>query len=313
MSETAPEISIVIPVFNEVTNLQQLHDRIVATLEPTGRSFEIVTVDDGSSDGSLARLQEIHASDKRLRIVRLSRNFGQTPALYAGFAHVRGQLVVALDADLQNPPEEIPKILQALDDGYDMVIGWRELRQDSLLRRIPSRILNATVSKLIGAKIKDLGCGLKGYRREIIKHLTQLTHHSRYVPAEMLWLGASLAQVKVEHDKRAGGNSKYDLAKLLRLNFDMIAGISSAPMKIIGWVGWLFSFVGFGMGARILFLRVYNPEFDPTAHSFATVTALFFILSGVQLIATGLMCEYVGRIFVEVQNKPYYIVKDVIE
>lgn len=309
MASVQPDISVVIPVFNEAPNLKELHERLVNVMEPLGRSFEIVAVDDGSSDGSLELLNEIRAVDPRLRIVRLSRNFGQTPAMYAGFANARGRVVVSIDADLQNPPEEIPKLIAKLDEGYDVVQGWREFRQDAVFRKAASRILNGIVSRATGVKIRDLGCGLKAYRREILDYMTQFTHHTRYVPAEFVWLGATIAEVNVEHRERASGDSKYGIFTLLRLNFDMIASVTSAPLRIIGLVGWLLSIVGFGMGLRIFTLRLMYGNFDP----FATVAAIFFTLVGVQMIATGVMCEYMSRIFVETQNKPYYIIREVLE
>jgi len=304
-----PEISVVVPVLNEAPNLEELCRRITAAFDAIGRAYEIVVVDDGSTDGSIDVLQKIREHEPRLRIVRLMRNFGQTPALYAAFSHVRGRIVVTLDADLQNPPEEARKLLDKLDEGYDVVQGWRESRRDNLFRKGASRILNALISRLIGGKVKDLGCGFKAYRREVIDRMVEFTHHARYLPAEIMWLGVKLGEVKVEHRERAGGDSKYSLWKLLRLNFDMISSISSAPIKVIGVMGWLLSLVGFGLGARIFAMRIMYGNYNPLA----TVTAVFFVLAGVQLIATGLMCEYVGRIFVEVQNKPYYVIKDVIE
>ena len=313
MANDEPEISVVIPVYNEASNLRELFSRSVAVLEAFGRRFEVVMVNDGSTDGSLEVLRELHASDRRLRVVSLVRNFGQTPALYAGFAHVRGQIVASLDADLQNPPEELVKLIEKLEEGYDVVQGWREERQDSILRKVPSKAFNAMVSLLMGARVRDLGCGLKVFRREVIDRMVEFGHHARYVPAEVVWLGANMAEVKVEHHKRAGGRGKYNLFSLLRLNFDMLASISTVPIKVVGMLGWLFSLIGFGMGALILTLRIVDVNYDPLASSLATVTALFFLISGVQLIATGLMCEYVGRIFVEVQNKPYYVVKEVLE
>ncbi len=309
MSEVLPELSVVVPVYNEAANLKELHSRITATLEPLKRSFEIVMVDDGSSDGSLETLKEIRAQDSRLRIIRLTRNFGQTPALYAGFSHVRGRIIISLDADLQNPPEEIPKLIQKIDEGYEMVQGWREERQDSQFRRTASKILNRIISVATGIRIRDLGCGLKAFRREVIDQMGRFVHHSRYVPAEMVWLGVKIAEVKVEHQERVSGDSKYTLWSLLRLNFDMIASVTTFPIKIIGFVGLMLSLVGFGMGALLLFKRIIWGNFD----NFLTVTALFFIIAGVQMTATGLMCEYISRIFVEVQNKPYFIVKEEVE
>ena len=313
MANDEPEISVVIPVYNEASNLRELFSRTVAALEAFGRRFEVVMVNDGSTDGSLDVLRDLHASDRRVRVVSLVRNFGQTPALYAGFAHVRGKIVASLDADLQNPPEELVKLIEKLEEGYDVVQGWREERQDSILRKVPSKAFNAVVSLLMGARVRDLGCGLKVFRREVIDRMVEFGHHARYLPAEVVWLGANMAEVKVEHHKRAAGRGKYNLFSLLRLNFDMLASISTVPIKVVGVVGWLFSLIGFGMGARILVLRIVDVNYDPLAGSLATVVALFFLISGVQLIATGLMCEYVGRIFIEVQNKPYYMVKEILE
>jgi len=309
MTDPAPEISVVIPVFNEAPNLNELYSRVVATLEPLKRTFEVVTVDDGSSDGSYEILAELQAADPRLRIVRLARNFGQTPALYAGFANVRGRIIVQLDADLQNPPEEIVKLIAKLDEGYDVVQGWRENRQDTGFRRYASKILNRIVSWATNVKIRDLGCGLKAFRREVIDRLAHFTHHSRYLPAELVWLGARIAEVKVEHRERAEGESKYSLWSLLRLNFDMIASVTTAPIKFVGMLGLLLAFVGFGMGALIFAKRIIYGNFN----QFVSVIAIFFVIAGLQMTATGLLCEYVSRIFIEAQNKPYYIIREVRE
>lgn len=305
----AVEISVVIPVYNEEPNLREVIRRTVAALEGLGRTFEIVTVDDGSHDGSVAVLEELQRVEPRLRIVKLLRNFGQTPAVYAGFAHVRGAFVFSIDADLQNPPEEIIKLLAKLDEGYDVVQGWRENRQDTALRRYASKTMNMLVSWSTGIRLRDLGCGLKGYRREVIDHLLRFSHHSRYVPAEIVWLGLEIAEVQVEHRERAGGESKYSIWSLLRLNFDMIASVTTAPIKFIALMGWLLSLGGFFMGARVLYMRLMYGDFN----QMGTVTAAFFALAGVQMIATGLMCEYMSRIYVEAQNKPYFIVKEIIE
>ena len=313
MRAMQPEISVVIPVYNEAPNLRALFSRVFKTLEVFGRTFEVVAVNDGSTDESLSILKELRASDLRLRIVNLARNFGQTPALYAGFAHVRGQIVVTLDADLQNPPEEVTKLINKLDEGYDFVQGWREKRRDSVLRRLPSRILNIFVSRILGARMQDLGCGFMAFRREVVNRLTQCTHHSRYVAAEVVWFGVRMAAVKVRHDERGSGRSKYGWLSLLWANFNLISSISTVPIKVVGGIGWALSLVGFAMGARILLLRLIYPDSNPYTRSFAVVIALLFFIAGIQLIAMGIVCEYVGRIFVEVQNRPYYVVKEVIE
>lgn len=309
MASILPEISIVIPVYNEAVNLRELFTRIVSVIEKLNRTFEVVAVDDGSSDNSLEILKDLHETDSRLRIVRLSRNFGQTPALYAGFANVRGAIVLTIDADLQNPPEEIPRLIEKIDEGYDVAQGWRDNRQDSALRRIPSKVLNKIVSYSLGLKVRDLGCGMKAFRREIVDRMSMFTHHARYVPAEVYWLGVKVAEIQVEHHERAGGRSKYGLFTLLRLNFDMISSVTTAPVKLVGLFGGLLSFIGFAMALRIGYIRIYYGNLN----DMGSVTAIFFFLTGVQMVALGLVCEYVGRIFVEVQAKPYFIVRETIE
>ncbi len=309
MTNAGPEISVVVPIYNEESNLRELHSRVVGALEPLGRTFEVVAVDDGSTDRSLETLRAIRAEDDRLRIVALARNFGQNPATFAGFERVRGQIVVTLDADLQNPPEEMPKLIEKLEEGYDVVSGWREKRHDTLFRRAASVLLNFFVSRIIRVRLRDYGCALKAYRREVVGRLALFTHRSRYLPVEVAWLGVRIAEVKVEHQERTGGRGKYGLLDLLRVNFDLFTGITSAPIQFIGLVGGLFALVGFGMGGFVAFRRVVLGFYHPLS----SIAALFFILSGVQMVATGLMCEYISRIYLEVQNKPYYIVKEVIE
>ncbi len=304
-----PEISIVFPVYNEEPNLRELFERIVAALEPLGKDFEVVAVNDGSNDGSLERLLELREEDPRLRVVNLMRNFGQAPALYAGFSHVRGRHVVMLDADLQNPPEEIPKLLAKLDEGYDVAVGWRVNRQDSRFRMLVSRVLNAVVARIINLPVHDHGCTLRAYQRSVVDQLTQLfTHHSRYLPIETAWLGVRIAEVEVEHHKRKRGHSKYSILDLSATAFDLLTSVTSAPMEIIGLLGWFFAAVGIIIAAAATLSWAVAGAFEPLL----LIGALFLFLVGVQLIATGFMCEYISRIFKEVQNKPYYVIKDVI-
>lgn len=310
MQSHSPKISIVIPVYNEAPNLAQLIAEITAAMEPCGHSYEIVTVDDGSSDNSYAVLASLQEQESRLRVVRLARNFGQNPALYAGFSESRGEIVVTIDADLQNPPADIPKLVEKLlAEDYDVVQGWREQRQDSFLRRTASRAINGAVSRITGSEIRDLGSGMKAYRREIVDRLCLSTHQARYLPAETAWLGVKVGEVKVEHRSRTAGESKYGLFALLRVNFDMIASISSAPVKLIGLAGALFSLMGFGMTLRIFYLRVTMGNFN----ELASVSAILFFLAGVQMVCISILCEYVSRIYIEVQRRPYYIVGNVLQ
>ncbi len=309
MEENNPEISVVIPVFNEEPNLQELFRRTVETLEATGRTFEIVAVDDGSTDGSLPFLKKFREVDERLRIVCLARNFGQSPALYAGFAYVRGKIIAMLDADLQNPPEDLPKLIAKIDEGYDFVSGWRRCRQDSYFRTLPSRYLNYLVNVSTKSRFHDVGCCLKAFRREVTQHLIQFTHRSRYIAVDVAWLGVRATEVEVGHGERAAGKSKYGLFKLFRTGFDLVTSVTAAPLQFFGLIGWLFALVGFGMGIRLAYFRYMYGELN----QFITVIAIFFFLFGMQMTATGLMCEYISRIYIEVQNRPYYVVKEVVE
>lgn len=306
---TAPEISIIIPVFNEEPNLRELHRRIVSTMDALDRAYEIVAVDDGSSDGSLKTLREIRAADPRVRVVQLARNFGQGPAIYAGFAHVRGAIVCLLDADLQNPPEELPKLIAKIDEGYDYAGGRRQGRRESFLRGIGSRFLNYVIRRTTRTAFYDMGCALKAFRREVTDRLAQSTHHSRYLPVDIAWLGVRMIEVDVAHHERATGRSKYGPLKLLRTSFDLVTGVTSAPLQFLSPLGFFFALLGFLMAARVLYVRLVHGD----NAQIATVVAMFFVFSGFNFIALGLVCEYIGRIYIEVQNRPYYVVKDVDE
>lgn len=306
----APEISVLFPVWNELANIELLYAEVVKAMEGFGRSFEMLAVDDGSSDGSFEALRLLREGDPRLRIIRLARNFGQNPALYAGFAHVRGRIVVTIDSDLQNPPADIPKLILELETGnYDIVQGWRQQRQDNPFRRIASRGVNRFMSRATGVQINDLGSGMKAYRREIITRLCMSTHHSRYIPAETAWLGVRVGEVQVGHRERYSGESKYSLMKLLRVNFDMITSISATPVQAIGGLGFIFSLVGFAMGLRLCYVRVFIGNLN----DFELTAALMFFIAGVQMFCTSILCEYVSRIYVEVQNRPYYIIDEILE
>ncbi|MBX7256418.1 MAG: glycosyltransferase [Candidatus Hydrogenedentes bacterium] len=309
MSENTPVVSVVVPIFNEEPNIRPLIERLTAALESSGRSYEILAVDDGSSDRSVEILREFRARDSRLRIIRLSRNFGQSPALFAGFANVRGQIVATIDADLQNPPEELPKLIAKIEEGYDFVIGWRQRRQDSVLRKLPSLLLNALVRRLTKAGFRDIGCSLKVFRREVTDRLAQFNHRSRYLPAEVAWLGVRTCEVEVAHSERAAGTSKYGVLRLFRTAFDLVTSITSAPLQFIGLVGWLFAIGGFALGARVVYIRIVDGDIN----QMGSVIAVLLFLQGVHLISMGLICEYISRIYIEVQNRPYYIIKDIIE
>ena len=309
MQSEAPHISVVIPVYNEADTVEELYERLFGTLEEFGRAFEVVVVDDGSTDGTLDLLRRLHGADPRLRVLRLARNFGQSPALYAGFSVVRGEYVVMLDADLQNFPEDIPKPVEKLDEGYDMVSGYRADRQDSLFRYAASRLLNLWVSRITRQSLHDYGCSLKAFRRELVERMNALTHRNRYLPVDAAWLGGRVAEVPVRHAERSRGESKYGFFKLIGTALDLFTGITSLPLQFIGMLGWVFAAIGMLMGLRVAYVRLAYGDIN----QMSTVVAVFFFLAGLQMIATGMMCEYVSRIYTEVQRKPYYVIQEELE
>lgn len=306
MSEESPEISVVVPIFNEEATIPELYSRLTAALEGFGRSYEIITIDDGSRDQSLSLLKALHQEDGRLRVVRLMRNYGQSPALYAGFSRSRGQYVVMIDADLQNFPEDIPKLIEKLEEGYDMVSGFRKDRKDGLLRHLFSRSINYVINRITRQPLSDYGCALKAFRRELVDHLGTFTHRCRYLPVDAAWVGGAVAEVEVRHAERSQGESKYGVIKLIQTAFDLLTGITVAPLQFIGLSGFFFAALGFAMAIRVAYVRFAMGNIL----QLESVIAIFFFLAGVQMVATGLMCEYIGRLYVEVQRKPYYIIRD---
>lgn len=310
MSAEHPELSIVVPVYNEAMNIERLATELVAALEQTGRTFEIVAVDDGSRDASFPMLCAVQAQDPRWRVVRLLRNFGQSPALYAGFSVARGAVVATFDADLQTPASEIEKVVSHLLEGdYDEVQGVRQLRRDAAYRRVLSKAMNGVMARLLRTEMRDLGTGLKAYRKSVIGHLIASTHHSRYVPAETAWLGIRVGSVPIEHRERVAGVSKYSLFSLFRAYFDMIASVSTAPVQLVAGAGGLCSILGFGMAIHVAYIRIVHGDIN----QLSSVVALFFLLTGVQMLATGILAEYLSRIYREVQGRPYFIIDRVVE
>lgn len=304
-----PAYSVVIPVYNELDTLDELLTRLQDTLTATEASFEIILVDDGSTDGSTEQLKDWARRAPHVRVIVFSRNFGQSPALYAGFSRARGRYVAMLDADLQNYPEDIPLLFSKLDEGYDMVSGWRSQRKDSFFRTGASGILNRYIAHTTKVPLHDYGCALKAFRREMVDHMLGLTHRCRYLPVDAAALGGRVAEVEVRHDERSHGTSKYGLLKLVRTAFDLVTSISAAPLQFIGLLGWGFAAVGFFMSLWVGYIRLTLGDLN----TMGSVVAIFFFLSGCQLVATGLLCEYVGRIYIEVQAKPYYVIREETE
>jgi len=304
------EVSIVVPFYNEAENVEALHTRLVPVLEQTGKSFEIVYVDDGSRDGTTDILRRLQAQDSRIRVIIFNRNYGQHAAVAAGLDRARGDVVVTLDGDLQNPPEEIPKLLEKIDEGYDVVGGWRQQRNDSPLRLLSSRAVNRIASRIVGVEMKDYGCMLRAYRRSVVDHLRGGAENSSFMPALANAFAGSVAEVPVSHAPRRSGGSRYTLLRLMRINFDLMTGFSLLPVQIIGIVGAVAAAAGaiatLVVCASWLF---FGGPVDRRGMFFAVV--LFFI--GVQIIGIGLIGEYVGRIYMEVLRRPRYVVREVLE
>jgi undecaprenyl-phosphate 4-deoxy-4-formamido-L-arabinose transferase len=309
LNESSPEpyISVVIPVYNEEENLAELSERLLATLSAYGRPFEIIFVDDGSTDRSWDILTDLHRRHpEHIRALQFLRNFGQHQAIFAGFQAVRGQVVVTLDADLQNLPEDLPNLVAKVEEGYDTVGGWRENRLDSWLRRLPSYFMNRTMSWVTGVKLKDYGCMLRAYRREVVDSINQCQESSSFIPALANLFSRRVAEVPVGHAERERGRSKYNLFKLLHLNFDLMTGFSHLPIHAVGVMGLAIALLGFLFG---LFLFIRRLVLGPEVEGVFTLFAILFVFVGLNTFGLALIGAYVGRIYKEVRGRPRYIIR----
>jgi len=302
-------VSIVVPVYNETANLEALWDRLRPVMDRLGRECEAVFVDDGSSDNSLDLLRGMAAADARVRVVELARNFGQHSALLAGFRTCHGDIVVTLDADLQNPPEEIPRLIEAIDAGNDVVGGWREERQDRRYRRYASRLHNHLTSLIVGVHMHDYGCMLRAYRRHIIDTVVECDEKAAFVPALANTFAKRVAEIPVRHAERSSGESKYNIIKLAHLSLNLITGFSSLPIQALSLTGiaiFLFD------AAFATFLLAHRVLLGPQREGALWVLfAILFFFVGLIFLAIGLIGEYVGRIYLEVRRRPTYIVRAV--
>lgn len=280
------KFSVVIPVFNEEGNLDVLYARLTNVMESLGEAYEIIFIDDGSTDGSFQILSNPHQKDKNVKVIRFTRNFGQHPAITAGFDFAKGETIITIDADLQNPPEEIPKLLEKLSQGYEVVAGYRESRHDSFWRRLSSHFTSWLMFKLTGVKLKDQGCMLRVYQREVIDMLKQCKERTRVIPTLVSWLGVPTADVKVAHNPGLSGSSKYNFPKLLRMYYDLVTGFSDLPIQIVNYIGFLLPFVGFGIG---IYLIVWRIVYGPGVSGLISFIALSFFFFGILLIALGLI------------------------
>jgi len=307
---TNPDLSVVIPVHNEASTLEDLHHRLGQTLKSVGRSYEVIVVDDGSTDASADLLRLLRERDRTLRVVRLNRNYGQHAAVFAGLERARGAVVITMDGDLQNPPEEIPALLLKIDEGYDVVGGRRESRHDPLFRRVGSRLINRLTSLIVGVPMRDYGCMLRAYRRTVVEQLLRCQEISSFIPALANCFAGRVAEVPVAHHPRQAGRSRYGLFRLLRLCFDLLTGFSLLPIQMVSLSGVAIAIAGLGFS---LFLGIRRLVVGPEVEGVFTLFAILFFFVGLQILALGLIGEYVGRIYQEVRRRPRYVVHEVWE
>jgi glycosyltransferase involved in cell wall biosynthesis len=315
-----PELSVVIPLYNEADTVPDLANRLRAALDHLGRSWEAIIIDDGSTDGSFEALRRVHAADGRFNIIQLRRNFGQTPAFAAGFDAARGDIVITMDADLQNDPEDIGRLLETMEAGdYDIVSGWRQDRKEPLLlRRIPSKLGNRVMAWLTGVTLHDTGCSLKAYRTEVVKNTKLYGNLHRFIPAVASWYGVRVAEVPVRDNARAHGTSKYGkgLSRAPRVLLDLITlrfllHYGTRPIHVFGGAGLMATAGGFLIGLYLTFLKLFAHQDIGTRP--LLLLAILLVMVGVQLVTMGLLGELVVRTYYETQNKPIYAVREVLD
>ncbi len=312
-----PELSIVIPLFNEEDNFKELHQRLTAVLKGIGRTYELVFVDDGSRDGTFTMLQDIDKEDEQVTVIRLRRNFGQTAALVAGFEKSKGEVIISMDGDLQHHPEDIPKLLSKIDEGYDLVSGWREKRIDNyFIRRIPSLIANKLMAILSGVNLHDFGTTFKAYRREVIEQLELYGELHRFIPALASWRGIEIAEVPIKNTLRTRGKSNYNISRTFRVLFDLLTvkfliSYLARPLHFFGAIGLVFFGIGFSVAFMITILHFFN-NLIVKDHLGNLIFSMLMIVVGIQLIAIGLSLEVSSRIYHNVANRKIYSIRDKI-
>jgi glycosyltransferase involved in cell wall biosynthesis len=310
----APEVSVFLPVYNEEPNLRPLHAKLDEALKSLGRSAEIVYVDDGSSDGSLKVLRDIASTDSRVRVVALRRNYGQTAAMAAGIDAASGEVLIPMDADLQNDPADIQRLLEKLDEGYDVVSGWRKNRKDKMVtRKIPSMVANRLISWIGGVPLHDYGCSLKAYRRESLQDVRLYGEMHRFIPIYASWAGARVTEIPVEHHARTMGKSKYGLSRTLKVVFDLMtikfmASYQTKPIYVFGSFGMLAFAMSLLAGFYAVFLKIIHKA-DFVQTPLPVLTIVMFAV-GVQFLLMGLLAEMLVRTYHESQAKAIYAVRE---
>lgn len=312
-----PDVSVVVPIYNEVESLPHLINAISSTLIASGLTYEMILVDDGSRDGSTELLKEQAILRTDLRAVLLRRNYGQTPAMAAGFNYAKGRVVVTLDGDLQNDPADIPVLMAKLEEGYDLVSGWRKKRQDGALNRLlPSKIANWLIGKVTGVKLHDYGCSLKAYRSELVADMNLYGELHRFLPALAYIEGARITEIPVRHHARRFGKSKYGIGRTFRVLMDLLTiwfmkKFLTRPMHVFGLLGLASMFTGVLMGGYLTFLKLGLGE--EIGNRPLLVLAVVLLLAGVQLFGFGLLAELLMRTYHESQGRPIYRVREVVD
>lgn len=316
-SDSLIQFSVVVPFFNEQENIPPLYMKLTEVMDGIGESYELVFVDDGSKDNSYKVLSDIYEHDCRVNVVRLRRNFGQTAALKAGFDFARGEVVISMDGDLQHNPEEIPRFLEKIEEGYDLVSGWRHRRRDHwLMRQLPSRTANWMMAKLSGIELHDFGTTFKAYRREIIQEIQLYGELHRFIPALASSTGAKIAEVPIENLERKNGKSNYGIGRTIRVFLDLmivkfLLDYSTRPLQFFG----LFGIGGVGLGSLLgcflVYEKFYQHKAIMTEHGPLMLLAVALFISGAQFISMGLLGEILARTYYESQNKPIYALREV--
>ncbi|HUL20856.1 MAG TPA: glycosyltransferase [Thermodesulfobacteriota bacterium] len=308
--DKATMVSLVIPVYNEEASLPRLMERLRPVMQQMGKKYEIIFVDDGSRDDTLPILKGFLIYPE-VRVVELTRNYGQHAAIFSGFSIVRGDIVVTLDADLQNPPEEIPNLVRVMEEGdYDVVGTIRKERKDSVFRTLPSRLINVVTRKITKVKMSDWGCMLRAYQKNIVDRMVTCHEHSTFIPALATYFSKKVTEIEVVHEARHAGDSHYSMRKLINLQFDLVSSFSDFPLKFIMYAGIGVAFLGVSFGVVLGIARIlYGARW--AAEGVFTLFAILFTFIGFQFFALGVMGEYIGRIYREVRRRPEYMIERV--
>ena len=313
----APDLSVVIPLYNEEPNVAALHRELSAALGAWGRSYELLFIDDGSTDGTFRVLKELQAGDPLVRAIALRRNFGQTAAFAAGFAYARGRMIATSDGDLQNDPCDLPTMVAVLEEGHDIVCGWRRARRDPwLTRRVPSNIANWLISRTTGVRLHDYGCSLKVFRGEVVRSLRLYGEMHRFIPAIASEQGVRIAEVVVNHRPRRFGTSKYGLSRTMRVVLDLftvkfLLSYSTQPIQIFGPPGLLMGAAGLGITAYLGYVRLFAGQ--AIGDRPLLLLGILLLFAGMQFLTLGLLAELQARTYHESQDKPIYAVREILE